>query len=189
VRLRTLPLSLQLLKAIGLKGFSMSADRFFLAQSGHTVVALPPVNITGGVHSAAVNLKNYKHVSAIVAFGALSATTGLITLEACTSAAGAGAVAIPFSLYAQETTNGDVLGPVVAVPAAGYQPPVTPNISYVIELDTAAIPNSNLQTGSPLGLNYLRVSIADGANTDFATIVFILSGARYASDQSPTVLV
>jgi hypothetical protein len=167
----------------------MSADRFFLAQSGHVVMALPPQNITGGVKSAAINLKNYKHLSAVVGFGALSATTGLITLEACTSQAGAGATAIPFSLYAQETAGGDVLGPVIAVPASGYQPPVTPNINYVIEIDSAAIPNSNPLTGASLGLNYLRVGIADGANTDFAAIFFILSGARYANDQSPTVLV
>jgi hypothetical protein len=167
----------------------MSADRFFLAQSGHTVMALAPVNITGGVHSAAINLKNYKHLSAIIALGALSATTGLITVEACTSQAGAGPVAIPFNLYPQETTNADVLGPVVAVPASGYQPPVTPNIFYVLEIDAAAIPNSNPTTGASLGLNYLRVSIADGADTDFAAIFFVLSGARYASDQSPTVLV
>jgi hypothetical protein len=164
-------------------------DRFYLPQEGHLVMALPPQNISGGVHSAAINTKNFKHLSALVLFGALSAQTGVITVEVCTSQAGAGPVAIPFTLFPQETSGGDVLGAAVSVPASGYQPPNTPNINYSIEIDTAAIPSNSPTTGSPLGLNYLRVSIADGADTDFAAIAFVLSGLRYAGDQNPTVLV
>lgn len=164
------------------------ANRFYTPQDGHVAVVLPPQNITGGVHSAAVNFKNYSHLSALIMLGALSATTGLITVEVCTTQGGANPLAIPFNLFAQETSNGDVFGPIVNVPATGYQPPVTPNINYTLEIDSAQIP-TNATTGAWAGYNYIRVSIADGADTDFACIVFLLSGARYAQDQSPTVLV
>jgi hypothetical protein len=164
------------------------AARFYTPQDGHVAMVLPPQNISGGVHSAAVNFKNYSHLSALVLFGALSAAPGLITVEACTSAAGANPVAIPFNLFAQETNAGDVFGPIVNVPATGYQPPLVSNINYAIEVDSAQLP-TNSTTGAWSGDNYIRVSIADGADTDFASIVFLLSGARYAADQSPTVLV
>jgi hypothetical protein len=166
----------------------MSATRFYTPQDGHVVMALPPQNLSGGLSSAAVNFTKYTHLSALILFGALSAAPGLITVQACTSQAGAGAVNIPFNLFAQETTGGDVFGPIVNVPATGYQPPDTPNINYAIEIDSAQIPTSPT-TGSWEGYNYIRVSIADGTDTDFVAIVFVLSGARYAVDQSPTVLV
>lgn len=165
------------------------SSRFVVPQDGHVAMVLPPQNITGGVHSAAVNLSKYTHLSALVLFGALGATPGLITVEACTAQNGTGATAIPFNLFAQETANGDVFGPMVSVPATGYQPPASvSNINYAIEIDSAQIPTSST-TGASLGFTYIRVSIADGSNTDYAAIVFVLSGARYASDQSPTVLV
>jgi hypothetical protein len=162
--------------------------RFYTPQDGHVAMVLPPQNISGGIHSAAVNFTKYTHLSALVQFGALSAQPGLITVEACTSQAGANPVAIPFSLFAQETSGGDVFGPIVNVPASGYQPPNTPNINYAIEIDSAQIP-TNPTTGAWAGYNYIRVSIADGTDTDFACIVFVLSGARYKQDQSPTILV
>src|ERR1700692_4542760 len=162
-----------------------SASRFYVPQDGHVAMVLPPQNITGGVHSAAVNFKNYSHLSAQVLFGALSAQPGVITVEVCTAQNGAGALAIPFSLFAQETSGGDVFGPIVNVPATGYQPPNTPNINYTIEIDSAQLP-PNPTPGPWAGYNYIRVSIADGTDTDFACIVFLLSGARYAGDQSPT---
>lgn len=164
-------------------------DRFLLSTEGHLVQALPPQNISGGVTSAAVNTKNYRHIGILIGFGALSAAPGLITLQLCTSQAGANPTAIPFILFAQETANGDVLSAATPVTAVGYQPPATSNINYYIGVDTSSLPSNSPTTGSPLGLNYLRVSIADGSNTDFAAIFFVLSGPRYAGDQSPTVLV
>lgn len=157
----------------------MSADRFFLAQSGHAVMALAPIDATGGKHSAAINLKNYSHLSALIGIGVSAAAPGAITVEACTAQDGTGATGIAFNLFKSETAAGDVLGPVVAVAAAGYTPPATDNIFYVIELDRAAM---------PAGSSYVRVSIANTTNSVIACIFFVLSGANYAGDQSPTVL-
>lgn len=157
----------------------MSADRFFLAQSGHAVLALAPVDVTGGKKTAAVNLANYSHLSALIGIGVSAAAAGLITVEACTAQDGTGATAIPFNVFKSETAAGDVLGPLVAVPATGLQPPATDGIFYVIELDSAQL---------PAGSSYVRIGIADTANSVIATVFFVLSGARYAGDQSPTVL-
>ena len=179
--------SLLVYQAIGRKD-TMPAQRFHAAQDGHIVMALPPQNITGGVHSLAINFTKYTHLSALVGFGATSAQVGLVTVEVCTAQNGTGSTAIPFTLFAQETNGGDVLGAQVNVPSTGYQPPNTANINYCIEVDSAQIPN-NAVTGASAGYNYIRVSIADAANTDLAAIFFVLSGARYAADQSPTVLV
>jgi hypothetical protein len=158
----------------------MSADRFYLSQSGHTVMALAPVDVTGGKHSAAINFSKYSHLTAIIGIGISAAAPGLITVEACTAQDGTGATAIPFDLFPSETAAGDVLAARQSVVAAGYQPPATDNIFYQIELDSAAMPS---------GFSYVRVSIANAANSVIAAIFFVLSGARYANDQSPTVLV
>ncbi len=157
----------------------MSADRFFLAQSGHAVLALAPVDVTGGKKTAAINLKNYSHLSALIGIGVSAAAPGAITVEACTAQDGTGATAIPFNVFKSETAAGDVLGPLVACTSGGFTPPATDGIFYVIEMDSSEM---------PAGSSYVRVSIADTTNSVIATVFFVLSGARYAGDQSPTVL-
>lgn len=157
----------------------MSADRFFLAQSGHAVMALAPVDATGGKHSAAINFSKYAHLSALIGIGVSAAAPGLVTVEACTAQDGTGATAIPFNVFKCEAAGTDVLGALVAVASTGFQPPATDNIFYVVELDAAAM---------PAGFSYVRVSIANTSNSVLAAIWFVLSGSRYANDQSPTVL-
>jgi hypothetical protein len=157
----------------------MSADRFFLTQSGHVAMLLAPVDATGGKHSAAFNFKNYAHASLLIGFGVTAAAVTDFIVEACTAQDGTGATAIAFNVAKSETTNGDVLGVQTAVATSGVVPPATDNIFYVVEIDSAAM---------PAGSSYLRVSIANGSNSALATIWAILSGSRYAGDQSPTVL-
>jgi len=108
-----------------------------------------------------------------------AAAPGAITVEACTAQDGTGATGIAFDIFKSETANGDVLGARTSVTSSGYTPPATDGIFYVIELDSAQL---------PAGSKYVRVSIANTSNSVIASIVFILSGARYAGDQSPTVL-
>lgn len=157
----------------------MSADRFFLTQSGHVAMLLAPVDATGGKHSAAFNFKNYAHASLLIGLGVTAAATGAITVEACTAQDGTGATGIAFNIAKCESAATDVLGAQAAIAAAGYTPPATDNIFYVVEIDSASM---------PAGSSYLRVSIANTTNSALATIWAILSGSRYAGDQSPTVL-
>jgi hypothetical protein len=152
---------------------------FYSAQDGHIVNLIPAVNITGGVTGAVFSMADYAHASIIVQIGVSAAAPTAIIVNACTNAAAAGATAIPFNLFACETGAGDVLGARVSVLAAGYVPSAVDNIFYVIELSAAMLPQ-----GSP----YVQLSITNGANSVIASAVAVLSGARYASDQSATVL-
>lgn len=158
----------------------MSAKGFYLAQEGHTVNILPPVDITGGKTAQAFSLATYAHASIILQIGVSAAAEGLVTLNACTDHTGASPVAIPFDVYKQEVAgaSNDVLGPRVPVPATGFTPAATDGIFYVIEIDAAQLPQ-----GSP----YLQLALADTTNSVIASAVAVLSGGRNTSDQSLTV--
>ncbi len=155
-------------------------ERFYSAQDGHHVQLVQPKDITGGVTSPAFSTKLYAHVSILIALGVSAAAPTEIFLKACTDANGDGATPIPFDLFAAETAGLDQLSARIAVPATGYAPSANDNIFYVIEIDTAQLPQ---------GFPYLQVQITNGANSVLATIHAILSGSRYGQDQSPTVLV
>lgn len=154
-------------------------DRFYLAQEGHAAVLLSPVDATGGKVSTAFNFSKYTHASILVAIGVSAAAVTSITLEACTAQDGTGATAIGFDYFPGETAGSDVLAAKQTVGAAGIAAPsANDNISYLIEIDSNAV---------PAGYSYLRVRITNGANSAIVAVVAILSGARYAQDQAPTV--
>jgi hypothetical protein len=152
---------------------------FYVAQAGHVVPLIAPVDITGGKTSPAFSMAKYAHASIILLIGVSAAAEGAVTLNACTDAAGSNPVAIPFNVFKGEVANSDVLGPKVAVTAAGFTPPATDGIFYVLEVDAQQLPQ-----GSP----YLQLAAADTTNSVIAAAVAILSGPRQASDQSATVL-
>lgn len=156
------------------------SDRFYAAQNGHIVNILPPVDITGGKTSQAFSLKNHTHATIIIQIGVSAAAFTKILIEECTDASGSGAAAIPFSIFVQETAGAshDVLGAKTAVTSAGYTPSANDNIFYVIEIGAGAL---------DAGFSYLQVHLTNGANSVIASAVVVLSGARYAADQSPTV--
>jgi hypothetical protein len=158
----------------------MSKQGFYAAQEGHIVNILAPVNISGGVTAQCFHLKQHSHASIVVQLGVQAAAATKILLNACSSAAGAGATAIPYDLYTQETAGvvNDVTSTRNAITAAGYTPSGNAGIFYILEVDA-----SNL----PAGLPYLQLQITNGANADFASAVAILSGGRNTGDQSPTV--
>jgi hypothetical protein len=158
----------------------MSADRFYVPQDGHVVNILPPVDITGGKTSQCFHVKKHRHVSILVQIGVSAAAFTKILVNACTDNAGTGATAIAFDIFTQEATGAanDVLSARTPVTSAGYTPSAADGIFYVIELDAAQLPQ-----GSP----YLQLQLTNGANSVIASAVAILSGSRYASDQSDTV--
>ncbi len=159
----------------------------YLAQDVHTVNVLPPVDVTGGKTSQAVNMAGAAHLSFILQLGVSAAAVTDVTVQAGTAtaavgAAVAGAVAIPFDLFKQETAgaNNDVLSTRTPTAAAGFVPSANDGIFYVIEIDADQLP-----AGSP----YVQLGIANGANSVIASAVAILSGMRYAGDQSASVTV
>lgn len=158
----------------------MSADRFQMSQSGHVVNILAPVDITGGKTAQCFHMKKHRHASILVQVGVSAAAFTKILVNACTDAAGDNPVAIGFDLYAQETAGAshDVLGAKQSVSSAGYTPSANDGIFYVIELDAAQLPQ-----GSP----YVQLQLTNGSNSVIASAVAVLSGSRYAHDQSETV--
>ncbi len=154
-------------------------QRFYSAQDGHHVQLIAPKDITGGATSPAFAMKKYSHASIVLAIGASAAAPTGIVLNQCTDSTGAGAVPIPFDLFAAETMNVDVLGPRLAQTAAGYVPSAVDDIFYVIEVDASHLTQ---------GFAYLQLVVTNGVNSVIAHAHAILSGARYAGDQSPTVL-
>ena len=153
---------------------------FVLAEEGHVVQAIAPIDITGGKTGQAFSMKKYQHASILVLIGVSAAAFTKIIVNQCTDAAGDGATAIPFSIYKAETAAGDVLGARTAVTSAGYTPSANDGIFYVIELDA-----NELADGSP----YVQVQLTNGANSVIGSCVAILSGARFAETQSPTEIV
>ncbi len=160
----------------------MSAKGFYLAQEGHTVNILPPVDITGGKVAQAFSMANYAHVSILLQLGVSAAAFTKIIVNACTDAAGDSPTAIPFDIFTQETAGAskDVLSGRTPVTAAGYTPSANDGIFYVIEIDAAQL---------PAGKIYVQLDLTNGANSVIASAAAILSGGRDTSDQSLTVTV
>ena len=163
----------------------MSAKGFRLAESGHVVNVLPPVDITGGTTSQAVEMALAGHVSFLLQIGVSAAAPGAVTVQAGTATAAvganvAGATAIPFRVYKQETAGAshDVLDAGTDVTTAGFTPAAGDGIFYVIEVDADALP-----AGKP----YVQLALANTTNSVIASAAAVLSGLRYAGLSNPTV--
>jgi len=152
---------------------------FNVAEQGHVVNVLPPVDITGGKSGDVFTMEAHAHASIIVQIGVSAAAFTKILLNECTSFAAAGATAIAFNVYKEETAAGDTLGARTAVAATGLTPSANDNIMYVIELDADEL--------SP-GYEFVQVQLTNGTNSVLASVVAILSGARYGQDQSATAI-
>jgi hypothetical protein len=152
---------------------------FVIAEQGHVVNILAPIDITGGKTAQAFSMKKHGHASILLAIGVAAAAFTKILVNQCTDAAGDNPVAIPFSIYKQETAGAshDVLGARTAVTAAGYTPSANSGIFYVIEIDA-----SELADGSP----YVQLQLTNGSNSVIASAVALLTGARYAEVSSAT---
>jgi hypothetical protein len=173
---------------------------FNISEAGHVAVLLPPQNVTGDSSASPVNpafsMKKYKHASILIVFGAEAtqdATTLLLYL--CSSAAGANPVAIPFNYYYQAAggAGNDVLTAAIAnAPATGLvlaagNAPANGLITIEIDANELEAATGGTLTNS-LGVDsYIGVGFGAPAAADYATILVVLSGARFANTASPTV--
>ena len=159
---------------------------FVVAENGHVVNILPPVDITGGKQSQAFSMKNYQHATIILQIGVSAAAWTAILMQCGTATAAvgadvAGATALAFKMYKQETAGAanDVLGAPVAETSSGEtSPTANDNVFYVIEIDANELPD-----GKP----WVQLKLTNGVNSVIASAVAVLSGARYAHRQSETV--
>lgn len=165
----------------------MGARGFNVAEEGHVVSILSPQSISGGVTSTPFHLKYAGKANILVQFGALAGAPGVVILNACSNAAGAGATPIPFTYYTKSTAgnttdtldlNGSTPSAAFAATAAGFTPADTANTFFEIVVQSDQL---------PAGLPYLQLSLASGAVANFASAIAILTGLDYAGGQQPTV--
>jgi hypothetical protein len=158
------------------------ANGIYLAQDAHTVNVLPPVDVTGGKTAQPFSMAGAAHATIILQIGVSAAALTGVTVNACTDVAGAGATAIGFDLFKQETagTSNDVLSVRTPITAAGFAPSANDDIFYVLEIDGTTLPP---------GSDYVELAIANGANSVIASAVAVLSGLRYAGESNPTATV
>jgi hypothetical protein len=152
---------------------------FVIAEEAHVVNVLPPKNITGGAAGQPFHLREHGHATIAVQIGASAAAPTAILVNACSSAAGADAQAIPFAYYEETTSGGDTLSGRLSATAAGIAPTGNDNVMYVIELDAAELPE-----GKP----YVQLQVTAGASDIDASAIAVLSGARYGGPVCTTVI-
>ena len=174
---------------------------FNISEAGHVAVICRRRTSRGSRMPRRINpafaMKNYKHASILIAAGAEAtqdATTLLVYL--CSSAAGANPVAIPFNYYFQAAggAGNDVLGTINNAPATGLVLAAgnwPANGLIVIEIDANELEaaTGGALSGS-LGVeSYIGIGLGAPAAADYASIVVVLSGSRYADVGSPSVTV
>jgi len=158
----------------------MSSKGINIAEELHVVNILPPQSIGAAVVADIFSMENYGHATIIVTAGATNADAGNITIEEADDFTPTNDTAIDFYYYAETTAAGDTLGARTKAEAAtGIDVSANDNITYVIELDAA-----ELSDGYPCV--ELKWSIPGGAT--LVSAVAVLSGSRYAGDQSATAI-
>lgn len=174
---------------------------FNVAEAGHVVNLLSPASITGGTGqiSPGFSMKNYKHASIIILLGAeATQLSGALQLFLLPTAAGTG-IAIPFNCYFQAAGGAggdDVLGTIQNIGASGLVLSASnapANGLIVIELDAneleaagGALAGTAL-AGSLGQDSYVSLAIPSSAAANYACVIVVLSGARFANAASPTV--
>lgn len=173
---------------------------FNISEKGHVAVILPPQSITGGsgLINPAFSMKNYKHASILIISGAEATQDTLtITLSLCSTAAGAGATAIPFNYYFQALggPGNDVLSAIQNATAAGITLAAgdwPANGLIVIEIDANELEAAGVGgvLAGSLGVDsYLGLTINGPTAVDLACVAVVLSGGRFQNVSSPSVTV
>jgi hypothetical protein len=174
-----------------------------IAEAGHAVNLLPPQSITGGTGtiSPGFSMKLYKHATIIILLGAeASQLSGNLLVQLLPTATGTG-IDIPFNYYCQAAGGAggdDVLSAINNAPATGLVLSASnapANGMIVIEIDANELESaSGALAGTALAGSlgpdkYVSLVIPSAAAANFAAVVVVLSGAREAYAQSPSVTV
>lgn len=154
-------------------------SEFYIPQEGHLVNVLAPVDINGGAVTGDVfSMEGYSHVDIIIQLGVTGAAS-TVTVKECDDFTPTNSTAIAFSYFAEATGSGDTLSALTAATSAGFATGTGDSIMYVISIDAA-----QLSDGYPC----LQLNMSDPSAGTLVSAVAVLSGARYASDQSGTAI-
>jgi len=151
---------------------------FNVAEQGHVVNALAPVDINGGVTSDAWKMNDWEEANIIIQLGVTGAAS-TITLEECTSAAGAGNTAIAFKYYSEATAAGDTLSTRTSATAAGFATSTNNGVMYCINIKARELSQ---------GSNWLRVVFSDPSAETFGSVAVVLTGGRAQGDPTATAI-
>ena len=153
---------------------------FNAAQEGHVVSILPPIDIdtASGATGESFSMENWSHASIIITAGAATGAS-VVTVSENTDASQSGTNPIAYKYAAETTAAGDTLGALTAVASTGFTMSTNNGTIYVIELDAADL---------AAGLPWVTVHFADPSGSVIVSAVAVLSGGRYACDQSATAI-
>ena len=155
----------------------MSGQGIALAQEGHFVNALPPVDVNGGANSDVWSMRNHGHATIYISVGVSSGAVPTFTIEECDDFVPTNATAIAFSVFKEETASGDTLGAKVSATTSGVAMSTNNNIFYVVEIDARQLSD---------GYDNLRVVFSNPSAACLVSVTAILTGSRYANDQNET---
>lgn len=128
--------------------------------------------------STYVKLAEYGHVAFLVAEGAGGTGTAVLTVLAASDNSGTGAEAIAFKYRIMSTI--DTMGALQDAAAAGVTPAAGANKMTVIEVDAIDLPRDK---------PFVAVQATEAVDSPVAaSIMAVLSDARYAESVMPTAL-
>lgn len=133
-----------------------------------------PIDTTGAaVVGDYVSMKNYQHLTIVIAQGAWAGGTPAVTLVQATDVSGTSAKALSFTeRWSQVAITGTGLTR-TAVTSDTFNLTATANTMTVIEVDAEMLDAAN-------DFDCVRVNIATpGANADLVAVFYALSGARH----------
>jgi hypothetical protein len=149
----------------------MGAKGITLAEEGHFVNIIPPIDINGaGATSDYFHVKDAAHATILLQLGVTGAAS-TVTLYESDDDSGTTETAIAFNYYAETTAAGDTLGARTAATTSGFATSTNDNVMYVIEVDA-----SELTDGKP----YLALKMSDPSAATVVGASAILTGRRYA---------
>ncbi|WP_397570652.1 hypothetical protein [Schlesneria sp. T3-172] len=149
----------------------------------HVVKGLDPVADfnagTAGV-TQAVALKLWHRVLFVIHKGVGTTGTSTITVEGCTSAAGAGATAVPFRYRA--TPTGDSAGAIQTATASGFATTAGSSQLYEIEVDADALISG--------GFKYVRLQCTEVVDSPvLGGILIMMFGPKYPGAAAPATVI
>ena len=154
---------------------------FVIAEQGHVAVGSYPISANGLTTLEAINMEGYGHLSAIITTGATNGSALVVTAYNSTDASATSADVIAFNYYLETTASTDVLGArtLNSTTALTFGNDSISNQMAVIELDASELAD---------GHNWVNLTLNGATTTTPVSVVYVLSGARYASPESATVI-
>ena len=148
----------------------------------HTVNLIPPVaNAFGGlVVTPPINMKNWGHVSFLLHGGVGAVGTAQVTIEACSDTVPT--TVTPIGFFYQECINGDIFGPIIQAPLAGFATLAASNKMYKIEVDSSFLAST--------GYGYVRLKSNETVvGSIVGSITAVLTEGRFVNEVLATVLI